>query len=67
MSRECLLAGGSFLGVTRRSQKHAWPLSVPGLAPWVDSITFDGLSKAVIFQESENEVLPITVTQVGVP
>ena len=54
MSRECLSAGGNLLGVTRRSQRHAWPLSVPGLAPWVDSITFDGLYEAVIFQGSEN-------------
>ena len=51
-----LSAGGSLLGVTRRSHRHAWPLSVPGLALWVDSITFDGLYEAVIFQGSETEV-----------
>ena len=67
MSRECLSAGGSLLGVTKRSHGHAWPLSVPGLAPWVVSITFDGLSEALIFQGSETEVLFITVTQVGIP
>ena len=54
MPREFLSAGGDLLGVTRRSYRHAWPLSVPGLAPWVDSITFDGLYEAVIFQGSEN-------------
>ena len=54
MPREFLSAGGNLLGVTRRSHRHAWPLSVPRLAPWVDSITFDGLYKAVIFQGSEN-------------
>ena len=67
MSRECSPAGGTLLGVTKRSQRHAWSLFVPGIAPWVDSITFDGLSKAVIFQGSETEVLPIIVTQVGIP
>ena len=54
------------MGVTRRSHRHAWPLSVPELAPWVVSITFGGLSHAVIFQESQTEVLTITVTQVGI-
>ena len=66
MSRECLSAGGSLLGVTRCSYRHAWSLSVPALAPWVDSITFDGLSEAVIFQGLETEVLPITFTHVGI-
>ena len=31
------LAGGSLLGVTRRTHRYAWPLSVPGFAPWVGS------------------------------
>ena len=30
-------ACGSLLGVTRRTHRYAWPLSVPGLAPWVGS------------------------------
>ena len=32
-----LSAGGSLLGVTRRTHRYAWPLSVPGFAPWVGS------------------------------
>ena len=54
MPREFLSEGGNLLGVTRRSHRHAWPLSVPGLAPWVDSIMSDGLYKSVVFQGSEN-------------
>ena len=58
MSRECLSAGGNLLGVTRRSQRHAWLLSVTGLAPWVDSITLNGLSKTAIFKDSEYQGSP---------
>ena len=32
-----LLAGGSLVGVTRRTQRYAWPLSVPEFAPWIGS------------------------------
>ena len=32
-----LLAGGSLLGVTRRTHRYAWPLSVSGFGPWVGS------------------------------
>ena len=56
--REFLSADGNLLGVTRRSHRHAWPLSVPELAPWVDSITLDGLSKTAIFKDSEYQGSP---------
>ena len=32
-----LSTGGSLLGVTRRTHRYAWPLSVPAFAPWIGS------------------------------
>ena len=47
-------------------------ICVAAVCTWVRTLgrftTFDGLSEAVIFHMSRNtEVLPITVTQVGIP
>ena len=62
MSRECLLAGGRLLGVTRRYPQITVAAICTRFAP-SDSIAFDGLSEAVLFQGSETgKVLPKTVT-----
>ena len=64
MSRECLLAGGSFVGCDQ-----AFPqISVAAICTQARllgvSIGSDGLSEAVLFQGSETgKVLPKTVTQ----
>ena len=63
MSRECLLAGGRLLGVTRRYPQISVAAICTRARPPSDSIAFDGLSEAVLFQGSETGmVLPITVT-----
>ena len=54
MYREWLSAGGNVLGTPRRFRWHAWLLSAPGYAPWVDPIMFDGLSETIIFQVPES-------------
>ena len=63
MSRECLLAGGRLLGVTRRYPQISVAAICTRARPPSDSIAFDGLSEAVLFQGSETgKVLPKTVT-----
>ena len=63
MSRECLLAGGRLLGVTRRYPQISVAAICTRARPPSDSIAFDGLSEAVLFQGSEaGKVLPKTVT-----
>ena len=63
MSRECLLAGGRLLGVTRRYPQISVAAICTQARPLGDSIAFDGLSEAVLFQGSETgKVLPKTVT-----
>ena len=63
MSRECLLAGGRLLGVTRRYPQISVAAICTRARPLGDSIAFDGLSEAVLFQGSETgKVLPKTVT-----
>jgi len=63
MSRECLLAGGRLLGVTRRYPQISVAAICTRARPPSDSIAFDGLSEAMLFQESEaGKVLPKTVT-----
>ena len=62
MSRECLLAGGRLLGVTRRYPQISVAAICTRARPPTDSIAFDGLSDAVLFQGSETgKVLPKTV------
>ena len=64
MSRECLLAGGRLLGVTRRYPQISVAAICTRARPPSDSIPFNGLSEAVLFQGSETgKVLPKTVTQ----
>ena len=68
VSRECLLAGGRLLGVTRRYSQISVAAICTRARPLGDSIAFDGLSEAVLFQGSETgKVLPKTVTLFGIP
>ena len=53
MSRECLLAGGRLLGVTRRYPQISVAAICTRARPLGDSIAFDDLSEAVLFQGSE--------------
>ena len=63
VSRECLLAGGRMLDVTRRYPQISVAAISTQARPLGDSIAFDGLSEAVLFQGSETgKVLPISVT-----
>ena len=63
MSRECLLAGGRLLGVTRRYPQISVAAICTRARPLGDSIAFGGLFKAVLFQGSETgKVHPKSVT-----
>ena len=63
MSRECLLAGGRLLGVTRRYPQTSVAAICTRTRPLGDSIAVDGLSEAVLFLGSlTGLVLPDTFT-----
>ena len=64
MSRECLLAGGRLLGVTRHYPQISVAAICTRARPPGDSIASDCLFEAVLFQGSETgKVLPKTVMQ----
>ena len=56
------------MGVTRRYPQISVAAICTRARPPSDSIAFDGLSEAVLFQGSETgKVLPKTVTLFGIP